>query len=65
METSDQNENELLKLISDAYKAGNPRKLHGIINMIYDKLNLRKCFLNKKEIEKLNKLFTTLSSHTS
>jgi hypothetical protein len=56
MENVEQPENELQTLISNASKAKNPAMLHGVITLIYDRVNLRKCFVKKSDIDRLNKL---------
>jgi transcriptional regulator len=49
-------ENELQSLISTAFRAGDPKKLFKILELIYNRANLKKCHMKKTDIEKLNKL---------
>jgi len=53
METT---ENELQALIHEVYRSSDLKKIHQIIRLVYERVNLRKCFLKKIDMERLNKI---------
>ena len=48
--------NELEILIGEAFRKGSPAYLAPILSIIYSKMDVRSCFLQKNDIEKLNRL---------
>lgn len=48
--------NELELLIAEAFRKGSPAYLAPVLSLIYNKVDVRHCFLQKIDIEKLNRL---------